>query len=65
MLTIVPKAADLPGGQFWYVSPADGALMFTNGGEGEEAEIELAGKQVTGKLSTPSSPSRKPHDTHS
>ena len=46
------------------MSPADGALMFTNGGEGEETEIELAGKQVTGKLSTPSSPPEKPHDTH-
>ncbi|SPO05490.1 uncharacterized protein DNG_08177 [Cephalotrichum gorgonifer] len=39
-------AADLPGGQYWYVSPEDGALMFTEGGDEAEAGIALAGQRV-------------------
>ncbi|KAK3314342.1 hypothetical protein B0H66DRAFT_607568 [Apodospora peruviana] len=41
-------AADVPGSQYWFVSPTDGVLKFTEGGKANNAsEISLAGKGVT------------------
>jgi len=44
------QAVDVPGSQYWYISPTDGALMFTDGGKANGPEMAHAGKGVTGRL---------------
>jgi hypothetical protein len=43
------QAADLPGGQYWYISPRDGALQFTEGGNATDEGKAFAGQNVTGE----------------